>query len=693
MRLRSSALLPVLVVLVLALSAMGVLALPSARTVAPAPSAGSSAPSAPSPPAGAAPLVATPLGPAAGPAVVPVGDSPDAILVDPTNHTVFVSSEIGNSVSEISLTTGLLVGTIPVGSGPAPGALALDPTNWTVYVANSGSSNVSVISIGEGAVASSVPVGATPVAVVVDPGNHDIYVANQGSGTVSIISAATGVPTVINTIPVGPGPDGLAVDGLNNDVFVAVTGSTNVTVISEKTNTVVKKIQVGTAPGANGAIAYDPTSKDVFVANEGSNNVSVIGGKNLTPFASIPVGSGPSGVAVDPAAKELFVANRLSDNVTVIQTNSTHVLANVPVGSEPATDGAIGIDTTHGLVYVANGGSGNVTLLSAATRHAVGTVTVGAIPDAVGIDPMTGEVFVANQGPSTVSAFIISEVTFRAVGLPAASTWSVGVGTPAVVRTNTTVRAKGLVEYFVPTGPVYYNVTAPKGYAVSKVTGPSAPGQHRLNVTTATATYVLHFGPLESLTFTEKGLPAGSDWAVSITSALHTGGPAAQSNASTTSGIGFVVVKDAWKFTVTKSPANYAIHPSHGTVGVGKHAVVKLLKFKAVVATVRFVEAGLAKGTSWSVSVTGPINETLVTTNTSISFKLVQGTYAYAVSNFTTLHPHPPSGTLTIAAPHPPYVVSVTYSTTAGPAAPDPTASMAPMPGPAAVALPVRPIG
>jgi len=616
---------------------------------------------------GSATAVAPAVSPPAAPAIVPVGGGPDAVLADPANGSVFVASQYGNNVSEIAISNGEVIATIPVGSDPSAQGLALDPTNWTVYVANSGSDNVSVISIADQYVTASIPVGVLPNAVVVNPANKEIYVSNGGSGTVSIISASQFLPRVIDTVPVGPDPDALAVDPVTHNVFVATAGTDNVSVISGATNTVLRTVTVGSDPGAGGAMVYDPEDGHVFVANVGSNNVSVLWGSNGSLNATIPVGTGPMGLAIDPAAKELFVANHYSDNVSVISTVTNEVVATIRVGEEPATNGAIAYSSVTGYIYVPNGGSGNVSVILGSTNSIAGSINVGDQPDAIAVDPDNSTpVYVANEGSSNVDVLILTEVTFTATGLPSGSSWSVSLGSPPVVRSDVTVRSKGTILALVQSGLIDYTISGPAGYAVSKVTGPLQPTQSSANASGSKITLAVKFGHVETLTFSETGLPPDSPWGVSLRSALHHGGPAGQSNSTTGSSVGFTIVQGSWKFVVTGNPTTYGAKPGHGTLTVPDHALTKNLKFKLVTATVTFRAVGLGAGTPWDVNLTGPMDESVRTTSPTIKFHLVNGTYTYSVSNFTFLHPHPASGTFVVVAPHALPQVLISFTTAAG---------------------------
>lgn len=595
---------------------------------------------------------------------IAVSSNPDAVLVDPTNHSAFVATQYGNNVSIVSLATGLVTSTVEVGFQPYPQALLLDPYNWTIYVANAGSNNVSIIGIGSGSVLYSVNVGSSPDALALNPANRDVYVANGGSGTVSIISPATKIPTVIATVTVGPNPDGIAVDTATHDVFVADGGSGNVSVISEKSNTVIRSIFVGTEPGTYGSIAYDPLSKDVYVANAGSGNVTVIGGKNLTAFGSVTVGSGPSALLVDAKANLLFVANRFSNNVSVIVASNHTVAAAVPVGVQPAAEGGLALDAKTGLVYVPNSGTNNVSVISASTRKVVATLDVGAEPTSVGVDSVGHTAFVANGGSSNVTSVLLTQATFTLSGLPVGANVSLVVATTTVAFHVASAKTPVVATLFlIARGGVSFSVLGtPSGYGLSKVTGPGTPSQSTLNLTGAPSKFRLVFGPIELVTFSELGLPAHALWGVAVRSSLAHGGPAPASNSTNTSTLSLLLVKGGWRYTLTPVPKGYAAGTNSGGLHVGARPVTKTLHFGQPLATVLFEEAGRPTGAFWQVNLTGPVNVTGSSFGAIIKLSLPPGNYTYVFYNFTTSHPHPGTGTLVVVAPHPKYVVSITYS-------------------------------
>lgn len=191
-------------------------------------------------------------------------------------------------------------------------------------------------------------------------------------------------------------------------------------------------------------------------------------------------------------------------------------------------------------------------------------------------------------------------VTFKALGLPSGSTWSVTAGSPPLTVTNTTVGHKGKIVFNVTTGWLNYSIVPPAGFGVAKVVGPGVPSQTR-DLITNTTVLTVKFAALQQLTFSERGLPAGDFWQVSIWSSLPHGGPSGQSGSNTTSALGgtivFTVVKGSWKFNITGVPGNFTAHPTHGAVGVAGHPVTKHLRFH----TLPLAPLAPAASGGWSV--------------------------------------------------------------------------------------------
>ncbi len=131
---------------------------------------------------------AAPTAAAAAPmvtATIPVGGESDAVAANPMTGSVYVASQLANTVSVISGQTNTVTATIPVGN---PQGTAVNPLTGDVYVSNFNDGTVSVISGQTGTVTATIPVGSGPVGVAVNPLTGAVCTANIGDDTVSVIS-------------------------------------------------------------------------------------------------------------------------------------------------------------------------------------------------------------------------------------------------------------------------------------------------------------------------------------------------------------------------------------------------------------------------------------------------------------------------------------------------------------------------
>jgi DNA-binding beta-propeller fold protein YncE len=336
------------------------------------------------------------------------------------------------TVSVRSTTADTVVSTVAVGSGPC--AVAVNPVTNKIYIVNNDNIRCTATVI-DGATNSTttVSVGQSPGAIAVNPVTNKVYVVNNSNaygenatmGTVTVIDGATNQSA---TVAVGLNPITLAVNPATNMVYVlnnSDDGDT-VTVIDGATNSTAT-INVGPDPGA---IAVNPVSNKIYVVNSNvyftnSNNdinngghtgsVTVIDGADNST-ATVNAGSYPLAIAVNSATNKVYVVNNSNaygenatmGTVTVIDgaTNST---ATINVGPDP---GAIAVNPVSNKIYVVNCGQGpgdttpnwdgTVTVIDG-TDNSTTTVPLGLHPNAVAVNPFTGQAYVANEGDNTVT--------------------------------------------------------------------------------------------------------------------------------------------------------------------------------------------------------------------------------------------------------------------------------------------------
>jgi YVTN family beta-propeller protein len=434
-----------------------------------------------------------------------------------------------------------------------------------------------------------IHVGSMPSFAAYDPGNGFVYVTNYASNTISVINGTR----VVKSIGVGTEPQWATYDSQNGYVYVSNVGSLNVSVING--TTLLRSVTVGSDPwssicdNATGFVyvanygsgnvsvingtrvvgslktgiysqfgAYDAANGYVYVANVGSANVSVIHGTKIA--GSIDVGITPFDLTYDSRNGYVYVPDMDSDTVSVI--NGTRVISTLNVGGNPYA--AVG-DLGNGYMYVTNSLSDNVSVING--THVVGSAGTGSSPYAGVYDSGTGYVYVANVLSSNVSV----------------------IGGTKIVGSVT-----------VGSNPVFPTYDAGNGYVY-------VPNQGSGTVT-ALPTWL-------QVTFTEDGLPMGTEWWVNVTRG--------SSVSSNTSSLSFNLPDGSFAYSIASANKSYA--SSAGSFVVDGAPASVTVPFSLVTYPVTFTETGLAPGTPWMVTLG---DSTLASNGTDIRFASPNGTFA-----------------------------------------------------------------
>ncbi len=123
------------------------------------------------------------------------------------------------------------------------------------------------------------------------------------------------------------------------------------------------------------------------------------------------------------------------------------------------------------------------------------------------------------------------------------------------------------------------------------------------------------------ITFTENGLPTGTEWWVNLTGNHY------HSDNKT---ISFYECNGSYTYIVTTSDHIYYPTLSSGSFTVIGKSVLISINFKELTYYATFTEKGLPIGTHWNLIFNG---HSYVLTNSSYSFKLTNGTYDYSATS------------------------------------------------------------
>ncbi len=275
-----------------------------------------------------------------------------------------------------------------------------------------------------------------------------------------------------------------------------------------------------------------------------------------------------------------------------------------------------------------------------------GYSTIGATGSLVAIPPVWYIIYIAACAPGSISGgslFIeldgltgavlgnytsacspAYDVTFTESGLPAGTSWAVGLGGSTNSSTTSTI---GFLEGL---GSVNYTVSAAAGYAPAPATGTVqvAGTSVLVNITfTAATTY--------SVTFRESGLAAGTLWSVTAGNI---------SLVSNHSNLVFAETNGSYSYVVTTFGYE-VIAPTAGTLTVSGAGVLTNVAFSLPQQySIDLTETGLPAGTPWGAIGYGSTYTQNVSSSTELNLSVPNGTF-YVISGSGSAYFAPSSTT------------------------------------------------
>ncbi len=238
-------------------------------------------------------------------------------------------------------------------------------------------------------------------------------------------------------------------------------------------------------------------------------------------------------------------------------------------------------------------------------------------------------------------------VTFTESGLSTGTNWSVSFNGGTGYSTTASI------AFSVADNSYLYSVGAVAGYS-------SSPSSGTVTVSGAAVNVAIQFtstGPAKyAVTFTESGLPSGTNWSIVIS-----GGPTLR---GTTATLSTQLANGSYSYTVG-AVSGYQSQPTSGTVKVAGVSEAVSVVFGAVPTSgiVEFAEIGLPTGTNWSVTVNGVAH---YSTSLVINLTLPFGTYTYAIGNISgysySITSLSPSSPITLSQSNSIVLVGVDYS-------------------------------
>jgi YVTN family beta-propeller protein len=284
-----------------------------------------------------------------------------------------------------------VVATVPVGRGPMD--VAVTPDNAYVYVSNEMGSSISVIRASDHTVVEAIPLGSLPAALCMDPNGDYLYVQDNISNTYLYIVRISD-NTVVDTISGAMSINGFDITPNGEYLYLPVYTIDSVKVY-RTSDYFITKVGVGDGPYD---AAITPDGAFVYVCNVQDDAVSVIRVSDNSVVNTIPVGLFPVAITANPNGDYIYVANYQDISISVISTSDNTVVANIPA------------DNVRDLCVIPNGkylyavvGGGVVDVFETENNELATTVAVGSGSIRVTASPNGEYVYVTNFADSTVS--------------------------------------------------------------------------------------------------------------------------------------------------------------------------------------------------------------------------------------------------------------------------------------------------
>lgn len=262
-------------------------------------------------------------------------------------------------------------------------------------------------------------------------------------------------------------------------------------------------------------------------------------------------------------------------------------------------------------------------------------------PSSVTVNAASGS---ASQG-TTFTLAQPTSVVFTVTGTQGARDWSAALGGPAGSRLAVTSAVSA--SFLEPIGVFQYLIRGPAGYRVS---GISPVGE--VNVTGPGVGIAANLvkGSTFSISFHEKGLLKGTNWCVSLGWTTCTNGSAIRVANLTPASYPYAVSQVSGYASSLR--VRGASAGTTGTLDLTDRSLAVAVRFAAQSAPVSLLEAGLAGGHRWKVTVSSgspkDVSEVRSTRSNHITLELPNGTYNYSIVPITGYRVAPRSGEIVV---------------------------------------------
>jgi len=227
----------------------------------------------------------------------------------------------GSMVRVIDLAARKIVGTVDFDRGVRPHCAVIGPKNGLLYVTTEVGNSVTVIDPKSLKIVATIPTG--------QPESHMLalsrdgkrgYTSNVGPGTISVLDL--GAKKVLTMIPIGGGAQRIALSVDDQWLFTSDQTQPRLAVISTRTQSINHWIEL---PGVGYGTAPTPDGRWLLVALSRINQVGVVDLNTMKLVRTLAVPAAPQEVLVRPDGAEAYVSCDASGKIAVIDLGSWSV--------------------------------------------------------------------------------------------------------------------------------------------------------------------------------------------------------------------------------------------------------------------------------------------------------------------------------------------------------------------------------
>ena len=270
------------------------------------------------------------------------------VVASPDGKFAFFTVEGNSTVAKVDLTTGAIVGSVPLSGHPNNISVAKDGNRVFVAIVQGG-----------GAVDVVDTVAMKNIKTIkMKGGVHNTYTTPDGKFVVAG-SVVGKIVTVIDTFTLEPvwelafdkGIRPMAIekaaDGTTSRLFVQLSDVHGFAVVDFKTHKEVSRVMLPDKP-VNGEVHSGAPAHGLLVSPDGKmlvSNSSVAGGlyvyslPDLKLKGFVRTGSTPDWVTFTPDSKMVYVANAGDNSVSAVDVVGMKEIAKIPVGEVPKRNG------------------------------------------------------------------------------------------------------------------------------------------------------------------------------------------------------------------------------------------------------------------------------------------------------------------------------------------------------------------